>query len=546
MFDRCRSAIAPAILVVACLLPAAACAQAPVPEKALESITVDELVGLLKYYSSDWFEGRATGTPGFDMATDFLAASLAASGVAPAGPEGSYFQMIDLVRYGVSEDMGFVLRRGDSVLGPYEPAVDFEPAGGYADWELSGEAVFAGFGINSSDLGWNDYEGLDVAGKVVVVVDGFPGYGTDETPLGDYRTVTRALRLSAKVQMARDAGASGIIRVPHPRVPEMTQIRAMERITQMSGRLQLLEQVSATTTFPQVTVSTKVSQDLFGAGVLEAAVSEMEQQSRSRRLPISGIAVSAYARMNRQIVPTQNVVAMIEGTDLKDEYVVLGAHSDHVGRRGDEIYNGADDDGSGSVLLLELAEAFAMADVKPRRTVVFGWWAGEEIGLFGAWHYTRHPIGSLENTIGLIQMDMVGRNEEYDPRKSRGLPEETAEQNVNAVNCIGYSYSSDMQALITRANEPVGLEVKFRYDEGTQNLVRRSDHWRFLELGVPVAFLFTGLHPDYHEPTDTWDKINYPKMARIGQLAFRAAWELANTDSPPRINPDRLPPGGGR
>jgi hypothetical protein len=88
--------------------------------------------------------------------------------------------------------------------------------------------------------------------------------------------------------------------------------------------------------------------------------------------------------------------------------------------------------------------------------------------------------------------------------------------------------------------------VKFRYDEGTQNLVRRSDHWRFLELGVPVAFLFTGLHPDYHEPTDTWDKINYPKMARIGQLAFRAAWELANTDSPPKIDPGKLPPGGGR
>jgi hypothetical protein len=534
-----------AIVAMVCLLPATANAQAPVPEKALESITVDELVGLLKYYSSDWFEGRASGTPGYDMATDFLAATLAASGVAPAGPEGSYFQMIDLTRYGLSEDMGFEVRRGESAMGPYVAAVDFEPGSGYADWKVSGEPVFAGFGINAPDMGWNDYVDLDVEGKVAVVVDGFPGYGTDETPLGDYRTVSRALRFTSKVQMAMDAGATGIIRVPHPRVPEMTQIRAMERITQMSRRLQLLEQVSETT-FPQVTVSAKVAEDLFGAGALEGVVGEMEQQAQPRQLRMTGVTVSAYATMNREIVPTQNVVAMIEGTDLKDEYVVLGAHADHMGRRGDEIYNGADDDGSGSVLLLELAEAFATSGVQPRRTVIFGWWAGEELGLFGAWHYTHHPVGTIEKTVGLIQMDMVGRNEEYDPRKSRGLPEETAEQNTNAVNCIGYSYSSDMQALITRANEPVGLEVKFRYDQGTQNLLRRSDHWRFLEQGVPVAFLFTGIHPDYHEPTDTWDKINYPKMARIGEMAFRAAWELANTDTPPKINPGMDPRGGGR
>ena len=535
MSDRMRrnvTLVCAAVLLAAASPVAAQTVGAP-PQEALNSITVEELMGMLKFYSSDWMQGRATGEPGYDMATDYLAASLAASGVRPALP-GGYFQEIDMVKYGLSEDFGFSLMRGGSSMGTFEGGTHFNLSSGYADWKLEGDLVFAGYGISAPDNGWDDYAGLDVAGKVVVAVDLYPGFGQEQTPFGTPQEASRAVR--GRTATAQEKGALGLIIVPNPLAPERTRIRSLEQMMTVSRRPELLERVSQET-YPVITVNGEVASRIFAEGELQRVVDRMQSSGRSQRLNLTGLTVRAHASMNRVPVPTRNVLAMVEGTDLKDEYVVLGAHADHTGMRGDEVMNGADDDGSGSVLLLELAEAFTNAGQRPRRTVIFGWWCGEEIGLLGAWHYTRHPIGSLEKTVGLIQMDMVGRNEEYDPRKSRGLPEETAEQNANAVNCIGYSYSSDMQALISRANEPVGLEVKFRYDAGTQNLLRRSDHWNFLQMGVPVAFLFTGIHPDYHEPTDTWDKINYPKMARIGQMAFRAAWELANTDNPPKLNP---------
>jgi hypothetical protein len=531
----------PALVLVASL-PASAIGQSEPPAAALESITAGELTGLLRYYSSDWFEGRATGTPGFNMATDFLAAQLAATGVKPAGSNGTYFQKIDLVRYGLSDDMGFELTRNGTATGSYEPGRDYAPGSGYSDWRIEAPLVFAGYGISAPDREWDDYENLDVSGKAVVIIDSYPGAMSEESPLGGRREAMRYASTNAKTRAARERGAVAVIRVPNPTPAGRPPSFSADRMMRMS-RLNLEARINRET-FPQIQVGPQVIEDLFEPGALQKAVSDMASRGRPVSISLRADALRAHANMRRETVPTQNVVAVIEGTDLKDEYVVLGAHSDHVGRRGDLIMNGADDDGSGSVMLLELAEAFMEAGVRPRRTVVLGWWAGEEIGLLGAWHYTRNPVGgSIDKTVALIQMDMIGRNEEFDPRKSRGLPEETAEQNVNSVNCIGYSWSSEMQSLIARANEPVGLQVNFRYDAGTQNLIQRSDHWHFLQQGVPVAFLFTGIHPDYHEPTDTWDKINYPKMERIGHLAFRAAWELANTDNPPKLNPDRRPGG---
>ena len=235
-------------------------------------------------------------------------------------------------------------------------------------------------------------------------------------------------------------------------------------------------------------------------------------------------------------------MAIIEGTDLKDEYVLLGAHADHLGIRGDQVMNGADDDGSGSMMLLEFAEAFTLSPVRPRRSIVFGWWMGEEIGLFGSTYYANNPVFPLEKTVGLVQIDMIGRNEEI-LNDRLGLPQTRSEDNVNTIHMIGYSYSSDMRNLVDRANKEVNLEIKYDYDTGPQGLIRRSDHWPFLNLGVPVAFFFTGFHPDYHQPTDTWDKINYPKYVRIGKMLFRAIWDLANTDTPPKLDPEREPGG---
>ncbi len=519
-------------------LPVQGQAQSEAPRAGIESITSGELTGLLKFYSSDWFEGRATLTPGYDMATDFLASQLAAAGIQPRGDDGTYFQRFHLESYSLTDQMSFALvRSGTRTV--YEPGTDFSLERQDVSWDLEAPVVFGGFGIRSEEAGWDDLAGVDVEGKYVVVVDGFPGIGTDSSPLGEMSQAMRYASSRAKRFVLEEMGAAGMILVPHPRIPERTQVYSMERMQRLS-RFDLASDRDDVP-FPMAIVSSEVADDLLGAEALAGAVLRMEEQGAPVGLQVRGVSAHSAAEVEVHREPTQNVIGIMEGTDLKDEYVAIGAHADHVGRRGDVVYNGADDDGSGSVLLLELAEAFAVAAEaghRPRRSIIFGWWAGEEMGLLGASYYTDNPLAPLDRTVGLIQMDMVGRNEEYDPRKSRGLPQETAEQNVNAVNIIGYSYSSDMQELMRRANEEVGLDIKFRYDAGTQNLLRRSDHWMFLQKGVPVAFLFTGIHPDYHEPTDTWEKINYPKMERIGKMAFRAAWELATTDTPPMLNPD--------
>ncbi len=339
-----------------------------------------------------------------------------------------------------------------------------------------------------------------------------------------------------KTRLAIQNGAIGMIVVPHPRSPGSTRIR----FAPGSGRLSLPGQSRASSSIPAITVSTRVSNDIFGSEALATVVEQMESRNRPAGITLENIRASAHVTIEEEKIPTSNVLAIIEGTDLKDEYVLIGAHADHLGSRGDQVMNGADDDGSGSMMMLEFAEALLLSPVRPRRSIVFGWWMGEEIGLYGSTYYANNPVFPLEKTVGLIQLDMIGRNEEI-LNDRLGLPQTRSEDNTNTTHMIGYSYSSDMRNLIDRANEEINLEIKYDYDTGPQGLIRRSDHWPFLNLGVPVAFIFSGFHPDYHQPTDTWDKINYPKYERIGKMLFRAIWDLATTDNPPKMDPGSEP-----
>ena len=248
--------------------------------------------------------------------------------------------------------------------------------------------------------------------------------------------------------------------------------------------------------------------------------------------------------VNRHTVSIATCSAMIEGSDptLKDEVVIISAHYDHEGADGAVVYNGADDDGSGTVALLEIAEAYAMAAAagqRPRRSVLFACWGSEERGpLLGAWAYTEPPTFPLERTVAVLNMDMVGRNEEVPvgggPRFN-GLEVQTAESNRNAINILGYSRHPELSAVVERVNAAgYGLELKRRYDNNRSNLLRRSDQWPFLQHGVPALWFHTGLHPDYHTQYDRPERINYEKMEKIARLVHQASWVLANQDGRPK------------
>jgi Zn-dependent M28 family amino/carboxypeptidase len=259
---------------------------------------------------------------------------------------------------------------------------------------------------------------------------------------------------------------------------------------------------------------------------------------------LPGAEVELSVGVERHVVAGRNVLAMVEGSEpaLRDEVVIIGAHHDHNGTEGGVVYNGADDDGSGTVGVLAVAAAYARAaedGVRPRRTIVFAIWDAEERGLLGAWHYTLRPRFPLEGTAAVLNLDMIGRHQEVPADggggRFRGLEPQTAASNANATNILGYSRTPDLAAAVEAANEATALMLRFRYDNNESNLLRRSDHWPFLQSGVPAVWFHTGLHPDYHTPDDDADRIEYEKMTRIVRLVHRTSWAVANADSRPRI-----------
>lgn len=229
---------------------------------------------------------------------------------------------------------------------------------------------------------------------------------------------------------------------------------------------------------------------------------------------------------------TANVLGYLEGTDRKEELIVITAHYDHVGTQEGEIYNGADDDGSGTVAVLEIAEAFAeavKAGNRPRRSVLFITFTGEEKGLLGSEFYSDNPVFSLENTVTNLNIDMIGRiDEKY-------------EDNPNYIYLIGSDrLSTDLDKLskrIARAYKPkMKLDYTYNHPDDPNRFYERSDHYNFAKHGIPVIFYFNGTHKDYHQPTDTVEKINFEKMEEIAQLIFLTAWEISQRDERPKVD----------
>jgi Zn-dependent M28 family amino/carboxypeptidase len=229
--------------------------------------------------------------------------------------------------------------------------------------------------------------------------------------------------------------------------------------------------------------------------------------------------------------PSQNVIAYIKGSEKPDEVIVITAHYDHVGEKHGKIYNGADDDGSGTVSILEIAQAFKEAEKNgngPKRSIVFLHVTGEEIGLYGSKYYTENPIFPLENTVCNLNIDMIGR---IDPTKKR---------NPDYIYLIGSDkLSQDLHDVSEEVNSTytkLELDYTFNDDDDPNRFYYRSDHYNFAKNGIPVIFYFNGTHADYHKPTDTPDKIEYELMAKRAQLIFQTAWEIANRDERIKLN----------
>jgi hypothetical protein len=413
-----------------------------------------------------------------------------------------------------------------------------------SDVDVTGEVVFAGFGITAPELNYDDYQGIDVHGKIVLIFDHEP-QETDAASIFNGTGNTRYATTRVKLLNAQAHGAVGVLIVGEPNRKHPSN---QERVARIGGSvtratplpLQALADDALHT--PAAVISDAVAKELIVGETpaeLQTAI-DRDLKPQSRPLPDTRVTLH-YRNMSEIAGKTCNVAGLLEGSDptLSAETILISAHHDHDGMSGTEIWHGADDNGSGTVGVVELARALT-ANVhapngdKPKRSILFVVFASEERGLLGAFHMAAHPLRPLETTRAMINFDMIGRNE-TESEQTKGLiaiPSDT----TNRLNLIGALYSPDYQRIVERENKYVGLDLDDRFDhEAALNVFFRSDQFPFVLHNIPAFWWFTGFHPDYHHTTDTADRINYAKMARILRLAYLSAFQFANEAAPPKF-----------
>jgi Zn-dependent M28 family amino/carboxypeptidase len=488
----------------------------------------------VSYLASDALDGRRTGTAGANDAARYIAGEFARLGLRPGDETtvarrrrevmAQYLQTFPYVA-GVELGTGNSLAFGNGTL---QPNVDWSPLAFSANAKAEGGIVFVGYGITAAELNYNDYAGLNTTGKIAIALQGTPD---GDNPHGQF---FKFEGVRWKAIAAQTAGAKALVVIA----------RDEDLKTDRLSRL-VYDNTAGIATIPVVVISRQSADKLFALS--QTSVSQLEQ-SISAKTPgtnrlLTG-EVSLTTDVTRKEVPAYNVAGILEGSDpvLKNEYIVIGAHYDHLGRGGEgsgslsprsgEIHHGADDNASGTAGMIELARIFSAQKPKLKRTIVFIGFGGEEEGLLGSNYYVNHPLVPLANTVAMINMDMIGRMKD---RKLSiggiGTAQEWRElvRQANTAQSMSVTANSGSPApkgvpIVVSAN---GRPIMTVDPNGTFELTLNedgygpSDHSSFYIKQIPVLFFFTGTHNDYHKPSDTFDKINYTDEARILSLVAR-------------------------
>ncbi len=532
-------------LAVPSSLTAQNAASAPAPHA--DAITAARMRADLMFLAGDDLRGRLTDTPENALALEWIKARFAWLGLVPKGEGGSYFAPYLLMTSSLGPGSELAVDWG-SATSRYTVGSDFHPRFHSATGRATGVVAFVGFGISAPTLGHDDLAG-DVRGKILLVLDNEPGANDPASPFDGVVSSERSNQLR-KTLDAQAKGAAAVLFVA-----DVHNRRGAENFAASTAAYW----PSVPPRIARYTLASWMQQVHIPVGQVSVALAEqlvqgtgkslltLARASETSRPPLAlpAVSLTITTDVQRIVVPDRNVVAAIEGSDpvLKDEYVIVAAHPDHNGADGAQIFNGADDNGSGTVGLLAIADAYARAaadGVRPKRSVLFVALNSEERGpLMGAWGYVEAPVVPLARTVAMLNMDMIGRNEEVPADgggRFRGLPVQSAESNRNSVNLYGFSRSNTLTAAINQANGAIGLTLEKRYDNNSSQLMRRTDMWAFQQRGVPAVTFATGLHPDYHTPADRPERIEYAKMERIVRLVYQATWDLANASTRPVLN----------
>lgn len=467
-----------------------------------ETITKEDLYDYLSILASDALEGRGTGTRGQKMAAAFIRHHFEEDGLVPPveiGAMKSYYQPVTLY---TSLPGDTYVKINDTRYENFKDIIYYGSAN--TGSEVTSDIVFAGKGTEEA------YKKLNVKDKAVFAV------------------IENIQASKPAVDAAINNGAKMVFLLSTSTDEEFAGVADQFKHWLSGGRLSVSKPNQSDARPGVFFISPSIAEKLFNKSAEELRKITLNSDEKNRIKPST---VTYKTEQKTELVHTENVLGYLEGTDKKEELLVITAHYDHIGRVGDEINNGADDDGSGVSTVIELAEAFVKAKKEgngPRRSILFMLVTGEEKGLLGSEYYSENPIFPLENTVVNLNIDMIGR---IDPAHK---------ENPNYVYLVGSDrLSTELHEISEKANKTFtqfDLDYTYNDEAHPDRIYYRSDHWNFAKNNIPVIFYFNGTHDDYHQPTDTIEKIDFELLTKRAHLVFYTAWMIANRDDRPAVD----------
>lgn len=507
-------------------------------KKGMKSIREQDLRMHMDFLASDELEGRATGEQGLDVAARYLAVQAANLGLEPAAEQDDYFQYYTLLERAYDrEQSGITLVDSTGKKMVNRQNFYLLPGIRLDHYEVEGEVVFAGYGINDEEYGYNDFEGIDITDKVVLIMNRAPmNEDGSESKLDEKYSGMQGLRHKMPYIAMQQPRAIIIVFDPKSGVSSIDEIEPQFADYMEKSRTLKTDEASPDTEIPGPKIilahRSLADQVMEAAGTtLEEVQREIDNTLEPHSFTVDGLTAKIELTMKKREREVPNVFGMIEGSDpkLKDEMVIYLAHFDHVGTDGEGgVFNGADDNASGTVALLEIAKAFRAEKKMPRRSVGFLWVSGEEIGLFGSGYFADHPLVPLNEVATVINLDMVGRVSLPADRQSerKGL----TIVGRDTVKVIGAKQSALLMEINEETMEEMDLAGNYTYNDinHPDRYFYRSDHINFARKDIPVLFYSTGTHADYHMLTDDPGKIDYEKFRHMTEFCFMVGYNVAD------------------
>jgi Zn-dependent M28 family amino/carboxypeptidase len=558
------------------------------PEKmktGFELITAKDSITMLSYISSDLMEGRETATRGYQLASNYASSLLSLWKLKPAGDapgmgrmmmrgmgaearqlppqEKSYLQELVLKEISdVSGQLMLEIKKGAlSKTRLFQAGLDFTSVPSTAE-TLEAPVVFAGYGITEKEIGYDDFKNLDVKGKIVLIISEAPGKDNPNSPFQKKELKDKYFPAAAFGPFARGGGFSKTREIAKLGVAAILQVqnsvkdadmyksltgprrvsderpiinRPRRRLSIPGGGAQMPGEASTV-----ITITREMANAILeGAGLkIEDLQKKIEDTFKPASMELPGTKLTVSTTAKAALVRSANVLAYIEGSDpaLKNEFVVVGAHLDHLGKWEDYVFNGADDNGSGSVGVLNLARAFMANPEKPKRSILFCLWTGEEEGLLGSRYYVQNPVFPMEKTVAYVNMDMISRpyDEQGINRMSRMLNVSSTQEllkKIKPANFLPVSFSAGagLGDILKNADQSVGMDLLLREASGELGRgMGGSDHSSFASVKIPWVFLMASMTDDYHQTSDSVDKVSGETIEKISRLAYLTAFALAD------------------